>query len=217
MSPRFTPPTVVFFDLETTGFDRPIRPVQIGAIDSWGENQFDLFVHPNRSIHPKATRTNGFRLIGDELYREGEGRLETVDLEEALQTFVGWLDDLGGNIVLVAHKCLDYDAKVLLRNLEEFRIPYWETIIGFSDSLLASRCLYPEAPSHRLPAMLLEVGLREREEHDAVEDAKDCRRICRRMAGQCRMKFLDLILHPDWYHSTKQQWRWTFPSGRVTI
>ena len=25
-------PNVVFFDLETTGFDRPIRPVQIGAI-----------------------------------------------------------------------------------------------------------------------------------------------------------------------------------------
>jgi hypothetical protein len=44
-----------------------------------------------------------------------------------------------GNIILVAHKCLDYDAKVLLRNLEEFEIPYEEIILGFSDSLLASR------------------------------------------------------------------------------
>ena len=46
---------------------------------------------------------------------------------------------LSGNVVLVAHKCLDYDAKVLLRNLEEFDIPYEETILGFSDSLFASR------------------------------------------------------------------------------
>jgi hypothetical protein len=48
-------------------------------------------------------------------------------------------DCMSGNVILVAHKCLDYDAKVLLRNLEEFEIPYEETILGFSDSLLASR------------------------------------------------------------------------------
>ena len=71
---------------------------------------------------------------------------------------------------------------------------------GFSDSLLASRQLYTEAPSHKLSAMLYEVrmivldvqrnmikdvqvGLPVREEHDALEDAADCRRICRRMAG----------------------------------
>jgi hypothetical protein len=46
---------------------------------------------------------------------------------------------MSGNVILVAHKCLDYDAKVLLRNLEEFEIPYEDTILGFSDSLLASR------------------------------------------------------------------------------
>jgi DNA polymerase III epsilon subunit-like protein len=63
MAPRYKRPNVVFFDLETTGFDRPIRPVQIGAIDSWGQNCFDMFVRPNRTIHPKATLTNGFRVI----------------------------------------------------------------------------------------------------------------------------------------------------------
>ena len=72
---------------------------------------------------------------------------------------------------------------------------------GFSDSLLASRQLYTEAPSHKLSAMLtevwrqfgfkkyfeillLQVGLPTREEHDALEDSVDCRRICRRMAGK---------------------------------
>ena len=26
--------------------------------------------------------------------------------------FIDWLDSLGGNVILVAHKCLDFDAKV---------------------------------------------------------------------------------------------------------
>jgi DNA polymerase III epsilon subunit-like protein len=64
MAPRYVQPNVVFFDLETTGFDRPIRPVQIGAIDSWGQNRFEEFVWPDRLVHPKATRTNGFKVIG---------------------------------------------------------------------------------------------------------------------------------------------------------
>ena len=67
-----------------------------------------------------------------------------MDLVDGLMAFMEWLQELGGNIILVAHKCLDYDAKVLLRNLEEFEIPYSDIILGFSDSLLASRQLYTE-------------------------------------------------------------------------
>ena len=38
----------------------------------------------------------------------------------------------------------------------------------------------------------VQVGLPVREEHDALEDAADCRRICRRMAGTQR----------SWQHTT---------------
>ncbi len=47
--------------------------------------------------------------------------------------------NVSGDVILVAHKCHDYDAKVLLRNLDEFQIDYGNIITGFSDSLLASR------------------------------------------------------------------------------
>jgi len=209
-------PNVVFFDLETTGFDRPIRPVQIGAVDSWGENCFNEFVWPRRHVHPKASLMNNFKTRNGSLFRYDE-ELACLDLEDALMAFLEWLTELGGNVILVAHKCLDYDAKVLLRNLEEFGIDYSGIIMGFSDSLLASRQLYTEAPSHKLSAMLKEVGLEVREKHDALEDADDCRRICRRMAGQCRYKFLDFILDQNWYHDVDQQWDWTFPQGYVTV
>jgi len=211
-------PTVVFFDLETTGFDRPIRPVQIGAVDSWGDRCFNEFVWPRRHVHPKASLTNNFYTDTKRkaLFRHDE-ELQYLDLEDALNAFLEWLNELGGNVILVAHKCLDYDGKVLLRNLEEFEIPYTGTILGFSDSLLASRQLYHSAPSHKLSAMLKEVGLPVREEHDALKDADDCRRICRRMAGQCHYKFLDFFLDSNWYHTVDQQWEWTFPHGYVTF
>lgn len=209
-------PNIVFFDLETTGFDRPVRPVQIGAVDSWGANCFNEFIWPRRHVHPKATITNNFHTSKGKLYRHGE-RLDTLDLEEGLIAFLDWLQSLGGNIILVAHKCLDFDAKVLLRNLEEFGIEYSDTIIGFSDSLLASRQLYTEASSHKLSAMLGEVGLPVRESHDALEDAEDCRRICRRMAATCGYTFVNFILDVNWFHDIDQQWDWTFPLGYVTV
>jgi len=212
------PPSVVFFDLECTGFDRPIRPVQIGAVDSWGQNFFNEFLWPRRNVHPKATLTNNFQASKGKLYRHGE-ELDCHDLVDGLWMFMEWLQSLGGNVILVAHKCLDFDAKVLLRNLEEFEIPYTGTILGFSDSLLASRELYPypETPSHKLSAMLEAVGLPVRESHDAMEDAEDCRKICRRMAGICGFKFMDFVLCEGWFHDLDQQWDWTFPYGYVTI
>ena len=39
-SKKYRAPNVVFFDLETTGFDRPIRPVQIGAIGKYLKYKF---------------------------------------------------------------------------------------------------------------------------------------------------------------------------------
>ena len=87
--------------------------MQIGAVDSWGENCFNEFIWPRRHVHPKATITNNFSTDTrrEKLYRFGE-QLQTLDLEEGLMAFIDWLDSLGGNVILVAHKCLDFDAKV---------------------------------------------------------------------------------------------------------
>ena len=37
-------PTVVFFDLETTGFDRPIRPVQVLKVLDESEGIYNTYV-----------------------------------------------------------------------------------------------------------------------------------------------------------------------------
>ena len=96
-------PNIVFFDLETTGFDRPIRPVQIGAVDSWGQECFNEFLWPRRHVHPKATLTNNFYACTktEKLYRHDE-ELDTIDQEEGLVAFLEWLQSLGGNVILVS-------------------------------------------------------------------------------------------------------------------
>jgi DNA polymerase III epsilon subunit-like protein len=209
--PRQDVPHVIFFDLETTGFDKPIQPVQIGAIDSWGQAEYNQFLLPNRRIHPLATRTNGFTTDKhmSRLYRNEE-ELETVELEEGLNYFMDWLRSLGGTVILVAHKCHNYDGKVLLYNLKEFNIKYEDVISGFSDSLIASRVLYPHLESRRLPDMMQEVGLGWRESHDALLDAYDCRSVVRRVAAQQRIKFMNFVIDPQWYKTTAQQKAWTF-------
>jgi DNA polymerase III epsilon subunit-like protein len=56
-------PTVVFFDMETTGFDEPVRPVQIGAVDSWGHPTFDQYINPGRTISRQATRIHRMKIV----------------------------------------------------------------------------------------------------------------------------------------------------------
>ena len=131
----------------------------------------------------------------------GDDEVGPANPEEGLDAFIKWLGSLGGDVILVAHKCLDFDAKVLLRNLKEFGIKYSDTILGFSGSLLASRQLYNQAISLWLSAILYEVRLPVRESHDAMEDAEDCRRICQRTAAQCgfRRQFTGITTIPYGY------------------
>ena len=85
---------------------------------------------------------------------------------------------MDGSVVLVAHGCFRQQGKVLLRNLEEFQIPYDEVISGFTDSFVASQKLVPSAECHSLEGMLRQLGLAWEEVDDAVEKAHDVRRVC---------------------------------------
>ena len=85
---------------------------------------------------------------------------------------------MDGSIVLVAHGCFRQQGKVLLRNLEEFQIPYDEVISGFTDSFVASEKLVPSSECHSLEGMLRQLGLAWEEVDDAVEEAHDVRRVC---------------------------------------
>ena len=201
------PVNIVFFHLSVSGTEEPVRPLQIGAIDSWGHSEFDAYVWPER----EPEEGSGFHTVGDELYRDWHDEpLPCLGLEEALIAFLEWLAEVEGSVVLVAHGCHRSQARVLLRNLEEFQIPYDEVICGFTDSAVASQKLFPMAADHGLEGMLRQLELDGECVGDAVEQAEDCRRVCRQLAHHCRMKFLHFVLDEDWSVGTSQQWEWAF-------
>ena len=49
------PVNVVFFHIDVTGSEEPVRPLHIGAVDSWGESEFEAYVWPEMGIQPGAS------------------------------------------------------------------------------------------------------------------------------------------------------------------
>eukprot|EP00088_Acartia_fossae_P044253 TRINITY_DN4691_c0_g1_i23.p1 TRINITY_DN4691_c0_g1~~TRINITY_DN4691_c0_g1_i23.p1 ORF type:complete len:228 (-),score=26.72 TRINITY_DN4691_c0_g1_i23:578-1261(-) len=201
----------VFFDMETTGFQEPIRPVQIGAVDSWGKRKFNKFLLPDREIEHYAIRRHGFTKDNGTLCCRHGCALDAMDMKWGLIEFVEWLKSFGGKVVLIAHNCRNFDARILLKNFKEFHVPHEDVIVGFSDSLVASRFYFPgNEISHSLPDMLVNVDLRRQETQDALENAMICRRIVKRMAAQNKRKFVHFVCNPKWYKTLDQQNKWTF-------
>ena len=106
------PVNVVFFHIDVTGSEEPVRPLHIGAVDSWGESEFEAYVWPEMGIQPGASHLyteDGelYRYIFSEIeqllplvngHRELRNEpLPCLDLEDALLAFMDWLG--GGNIL----------------------------------------------------------------------------------------------------------------------
>merc|ERR1719427_2496770 len=195
-------PEIIFFDLETTGFSNPIRPLQIGAVNSWGDRQYNGFLVPDRYVEPSAVSVNGYTTDLQELYFKYNLVEQAVGLEEGLEMFLRWLDGFDQRVVLVGHNCFNYDARILVDNMKEFNV-FWDRpesiIMGFSDSLLASRAMYPDLSHHSMGHMADEVVDGRLVTHDALDDAKCCRSIIRRTAAKEHIRLQNFVFDQRWY------------------
>jgi len=213
---------IVFFDLETTGLIRDNGEdipniIQIGAVDSYGEKDpFMIHIVPGRAIEEKATEVTGYSTdssFRELIHKDSNREIMAVDRETAFQAFMDCLDEtFGESVLLVAHNCFNFDAKILLHNLKQCDIDFKKTIFGFSDSLLACRAMYGP-PSH-LAYMLKMVGIHKQQAHDAQEDAEDLRRMVKRVAAMNSRPFRRFVSNPRWckeledmiiYHTSRQQ------------
>jgi hypothetical protein len=105
-------PTLVFLDLECTGFMEP-DIVQLSAVDEAAHNSFDEYLLPRKPFEPMATVVNGLSIGQDgKMYKRHEAngsaiRVQDVmarDAREVLLEFVQWMGRLKGEKkVIVAH------------------------------------------------------------------------------------------------------------------
>ena len=96
---------VIYFDLETTGFNGQI--CSMAFLSSEEGSNFIKFLIPKCSFDPRATMANKMFVLNGKLYQNGKIVETAVPIEDGLQNFVDWLTQLIENnnyqkIVLVS-------------------------------------------------------------------------------------------------------------------
>ncbi|XP_063768254.1 uncharacterized protein LOC134883770 isoform X2 [Eleginops maclovinus] len=132
-------PTIVFFDLETTGLCvKRCHITQLGA--SYEDYNFDQYILPRIPIQEKASELTGMTVSGGRLFVYGQ-RVKTVFVYRALKSFINFLGDFHGPVLLAAHNSRRFDELVLMRLLAKFSLfkRFKKVVSGFVDTLLLSK------------------------------------------------------------------------------
>ena len=103
---------VVYLDIETTQLEKGgvADIIQLGAYVNDKIN-FEAYCLPRRNIG-NAARINGFQMRFGILYRNGVLVKEAGSIFESLYRFVEWLERFNKPVILVAHNCFQFAAKV---------------------------------------------------------------------------------------------------------
>ncbi|XP_050393968.2 uncharacterized protein LOC126811944 [Patella vulgata] len=172
---KYTADDLLFFDFGTTNFSKESDIIQIGAV--WGEEEFTVYVRPNRTNSFRASKLNG-RTCGVE--RKWRRETDCVDISEALRLFIQFISAKGNSPILVGHYIKNFDCKVLYhavyRNkmMEEFS----SVIKGFIDTHMVFRKVYPELKSYSLDNLLKDFfKINRHKRSDALSNAKMAKKL----------------------------------------
>ena len=192
---------VIFFDLETTGIDPKTQHdgIQICSMAAStyakeGEpKKFLAYVKPTCAFQPKASEINGMTMEGDNLMKKGKKVETALLLRNGLQDFLTFIETIKEDegrdtkIVLTAHNCFSFDAKVLLKNLEMFKLQLPDAVV-FGDTcemmeILVKKGLIPRGKSNYSLDRCLKRYFNEGQgDHDAESDTKNLIRVANRAA-----------------------------------
>ena len=159
--------TLIFFDLETTGFNSFHNDIiEIAATDNYG-NSFSELIKPNTSIPKKITEITH---ITDDMVSDCR------NMEDVLYDFVyfcthntdGSKRDMN-KTYLIAHNCISFDRVFLERKLGFYGIPSpgWK----YLDTLYLAQYLLP-GKSHKLNSLAKYWNIININAHRAFSDVK---------------------------------------------
>jgi DNA polymerase-3 subunit epsilon len=157
-------PTLVAFDLETTGlWAETDRIVEIGAIRFSPSGRefarFERLVNPRRPVGASARAIHG---LSDELLATAEST------EHVLPEFLDFLGPADSSL-LMAHNAA-FDAGFLGAELGRLGLPMPGHAVA--DTLVLSRRRRPDAPTHRLDSLARLLGLGSDGLHRAMADSR---------------------------------------------
>lgn len=161
---------LVFFDLETTGFEMDCDIVQLSAMV--GSKQFNQYVLPTKPIAWQASDITGITCKDGSLYHHKK-KVEAVTQEKALQLFVNWLTS-NKHVTLVAHNCYLFDSKRLLGVARRHGVEASlnSVVGGFIDTLPLFKKIYPNLENYKQVTVVANMLKETYEAHDALQDVK---------------------------------------------
>ncbi|XP_043289283.1 uncharacterized protein [Venturia canescens] len=126
--------TIVYFDLETTGFGKSKEIVQIAAAHE--SATFDAYVMPTREISAQASDVTGLVKRSNVLYLHNEPVISLTEID-AMEGFFQFLNKIEKKIILVAHNCFSFDSGALIDVIQRLGLlsKFTQSVIAFADTL----------------------------------------------------------------------------------
>lgn len=133
--------TIVYFDLETSGFEKNADILQIAA--KFKDNSFSVYAIPTKNINPSASKVTGLHQKCGTLYLRDK-EIEAITLKDALLSFQEFLNISCKPCLLVAHNAA-FDTGHLIRAIiQNSMVETFKNVVGFSDTLSILKKIYPE-------------------------------------------------------------------------
>ena len=160
---------IVFFDLETGGFELTRDILQISMKS--GESIFNCFITPTSTIEPNVSKIHGMYRVHKQLLQHGK-EVNTKPRRLVFDNLLDFLRKLEKMCIFFAHNCRFDSTRVVfaikeLNLLEEYR----KVISGFSDTLYLFRPRFPNrTDGYKLISLASELSLSCNNAHDAQFD-----------------------------------------------
>jgi len=159
---------VIFFDLETTGFNIYHNSIiEIGAIDNL-DKTFSNLIKSKKPLKPKIVEITG---ITDELLRNAD------DSKLALLKFRDYVESIPcEEIYLLAHNCNGFDKPFLKMEFKKYNIKF-NREIHFVDTLRMAQLTLPFLNYHSMKSLSSYFNIINPNAHRAFEDADTLKKI----------------------------------------
>jgi len=167
--------TLVFFDLETTGFSRQDDDIIQIAATCEGRS-FDSYVMPTKPIPPKVTEITGITQSHGQMFYKRKPVKSTSKIN-ALVMFMDYLK-LQPNPILVGHNIGAFDIPIITNKLKDHGLfaVFTSIVSGYLDTLPIAKTKYPkgsedgEVPNHKQETLVKTLLHMEYEAHNAIGD-----------------------------------------------
>lgn len=159
---------IIFFDLETTGFNIYHNSIiEIGAIDNL-ENKFSTLIKSKKPLKSKIVQVTG---ITDDLLKNAE------ESKIALLNFRDYVECIPcKEIYLLAHNCNGFDKPFLEMEFKKYNIKF-NREIHFIDTLRMAQLVLPFLDYHSMKSLSSYFNIINPNAHRAYEDADTLRKI----------------------------------------